>query len=136
MTSRILIADDHEDNRELICFLLRDALYDVHEARDGHECLQMVREQQPDLIMIDISMPKLDGWEVLRELRANNDTSSIPCVAVTAHADSDRQRALEVGFNAYLSKPFRGETLLEIVRDLLAKDTVKSNAAAGATNEQ
>ena len=68
MTSRILIADDHEDNRELICFMLREALYDIREARDGHECLRLAREECPDLIMVDISMPRLDGWEVLKEV--------------------------------------------------------------------
>ncbi|HXM36993.1 MAG TPA: response regulator [Pyrinomonadaceae bacterium] len=129
MPSRILIADDHEDNRELMCFLLRDALYDVHEARDGQECLQVARAQRPDLIMIDISMPRLDGWEVFQKLKADERTSNIPCVAVTAYADIDRQRALEAGFNAYLSKPFRGEALLETVSQVLADHVVKANAA-------
>ena len=129
MPSRILIADDHEDNRELMCFMLRGALYDVHEARDGQECLQVARAQQPDLIMIDISMPKLDGWEVFQKLKADERTSNIPCVAVTAYAEIDRQRALEAGFNAYLSKPFRGEALLETVSQVLADHAVKANAA-------
>ena len=129
MLSRILIADDHEDNRELMCFMLRDALYDVHEARDGQECLQVARAQRPDLIMIDISMPKLDGWEVFQKLKADERTSNIPCVAVTAYAEIDRQRALEAGFSAYLSKPFRGEALLETVSQVLADHAVKANAA-------
>jgi CheY-like chemotaxis protein len=129
MTSRILIADDHEDNRELICFMLREALYDIHEARDGHECLRMAREERPDLIMVDISMPRLDGWEVLKELRADQRTSRIPCVAVTAHAETDRRRALASGFDAYLSKPFRSDDLLEIVRRVLADQAVQIKAA-------
>ena len=129
MTSRILIADDHEDNRELICFMLREALYDIHEARDGHECLRLAREERPDLIMVDISMPRLDGWEVLRELRADQRTSRIPCVAVTAHAETDRRRALASGFDAYLSKPFRSDDLLEIVRRVLADQAVQHKAA-------
>jgi CheY-like chemotaxis protein len=136
MAACILIADDHEDNRELICFMLRDALYDVHEARDGHECLQVAREQQPDLIMIDISMPKLDGWEVFQQLKADKRTSNIPCVAVTAYAEIDRQRALDIGFNAYLSKPFPGEALLETVRQVLAGLAFRANMAGGAGNEQ
>ena len=129
MTSRILIADDHEDNRELICFMLREALYDIHEASDGHECLRLAREERPDLIMVDISMPRLDGWEVLRELRADQRTSRIPCVAVTAHAESDRRRALASGFDAYLSKPFRSDDLLEIVRRVLAAQAVQIKTA-------
>src|ERR1700737_4847218 len=99
MSSRILIADDHDDNRELLRFMLRDARYEVHEARDGQECLQLARERQPDLIMIDISMPRLNGWEVFQELKTDQRTSNIPCVAVTAYAEIDRQRALEAGFN-------------------------------------
>ena len=136
MTSRILIADDHEDNRELLCLMLRNALYDVHEARDGHECLQVAREQQPDLIMIDISMPKLDGWEVFQELKADKRTCDIPCVAVTAFAEVDRQRALAMGFNAFLSKPFRSEALLETVRKVLTDLAFQVNKAGGARHEQ
>ena len=136
MPSRILIADDHEDNRELMCLILRDALYQVHEARDGHECLQAAREQQPDLIMIDISMPKLDGWEVFQELQADKRTSNIPCVAVTAYAEIDRQHALEIGFSAYLSKPFRSEALLETVKQVLAGLAFRANMAGGAGNER
>jgi CheY-like chemotaxis protein len=136
MPSRILIAEDHEDNRELMCFMLRNALYDVHEACDGHECLQVAREQQPDLIMMDISMPKLDGWEVFQELKADKRTSNIPCVAVTAYAEVDRQRALAMGFNAYLSKPFRNEALLETVRKVLAGLAFRANTAGGAGNER
>jgi CheY-like chemotaxis protein len=135
MTSRILIADDHDDNRELLCFMLGDALYDVQEARDGQECLQMARERQPDLIIIDISMPRLDGWEVFQELKVDNRTSNIPCVAVTAHAEIDRQRALEAGFNAYLSKPYRREVLLETVKQVLDRDTARASAAGNAQSD-
>lgn len=129
MPSRILIADDHDDNRELMCFVLHNARYDVHEARDGNECLKVAREQQPDVIVMDISMPKLDGWEVFQELKADKRTSNIPCVAVTAHAEVDRQRALAMGFNAYLSKPFRSEALLEMVRKVLASLALRANSA-------
>ena len=135
MTSRILIADDHEDNRELMRLMLGNASYDVHEARDGQECLQLARERQPDLIMIDIYMPRLDGWEVFQELKTDERTSNIPCVAVTGYADIDRQRALEAGFHAYLCKPFRSEALLQMVKQVLAGETVNANAAGGARNE-
>jgi len=94
MRSRILIADDHDDNRELLRFMLADAMYDVHEARDGFECLLLARQRQPDLIIIDISMPGLDGWEVFKELSSDQRTRNIPCVAVTAYSEIDRQRAL------------------------------------------
>jgi CheY-like chemotaxis protein len=120
MAATILIADDYEDNLELLQFLLTAAGYQVKEARNGQECLTQAVAQLPDLIMIDLSMPVLDGWEVFRQLKTNGLTARIPCVAVTAFGDSDRYRALEIGFDAYLSKPFRGAELLETVAQLLA----------------
>ena len=120
MATTILIADDYEDNLELLRLLLAAADYQVWEARDGRECLTMAREQLPDLIMLDLSMPILDGWAVFRELRADQRTAAIPCVAVTASGDSDKDRALQAGFDGYVSKPFRGTDLLETVTRLLS----------------
>jgi len=120
MPNTILIADDHDDNRELMQILLSAAGYAVHEARNGSECLDLAREHLPDLIVMDLSMPGLDGYGVLRELKADQLTLEIPCMAVTAHADLDRGQALKTGFNAYVSKPFRSEDLLETVASLLA----------------
>lgn len=116
----ILIADDYEDNRELLRLLLAAADYQVREATNGSECLAMAKEQPPDLIMMDLSMPVLDGWGVFRALKTDERTAAIPCVAVTAYADSDRHRALKIGFSAYLSKPFRSGELLETVERLLS----------------
>ena len=129
MPANILIADDYEDNRELLRLILATADYEVREARDGRECLQMAQEHLPDLIMIDLSMPVLDGWRVFQELRADERTSRIPCIAVTAYAEPDRERALRAGFNGYLSKPFRSEELLATVRRLLSAGEVKFKAA-------
>jgi CheY-like chemotaxis protein len=120
MAATILIADDYEDNLELLRLLLEAAGHQVKEARNGQECLTEAQALRPDLIMIDLSMPILDGWEVFRQLKANGLTARIPCVAVTAFGDSDRGSALELGFDAYLSKPFRGAELLETVARLLA----------------
>lgn len=119
MTATILIADDYEDNLELLRLLLAAGDYQVREARNGRECLAMALEQPPDLIMIDLSMPLLDGWGVFQELQSNERTAGIPCVAVTAYGDSDRERALQAGFHAYISKPFRGVELLKTVESLL-----------------
>jgi CheY-like chemotaxis protein len=115
----ILIAEDYEDNRELLRLLLASANYCVHEATNGRDCLAMARENPPDLIMVDLSMPILDGWSLLEALKKDSKTACIPCVAVTAHGDTDRQRALEAGFNGYLSKPFRSFELFELVARLL-----------------
>ena len=123
MPSTVLIADDHDDNRELMQILLSAAGYAVHEARNGSECLDLAREHLPDLIVMDLSMPGLDGYGVLRELKADQLTLEIPCMAVTAHADLDRGQALKTGFNAYVSKPFSSEDLLETVATLLATPT-------------
>jgi CheY-like chemotaxis protein len=119
MAQTILIADDHEDNRELLQLLLLGAGYSVREAKDGSECLAMARDEHPDLIVMDLSMPVLDGWGVFEELKTDLRTRAIPCMAVTAHADLDRNRALETGFSAYVSKPFRSELLLNTVATVL-----------------
>jgi CheY-like chemotaxis protein len=123
MTDSILIAEDFDDNRELLRMILEAGGYSIREARDGREALDAVRAQAPALAIIDLSMPMLDGWTLLKELRADERTRSVPCVALTAFAgEQDRQRALEAGFDAYLSKPYRAKELLELVRDLLLKD--------------
>ena len=124
MPVTILIADDHDDNRELLQLLLVGAGYDVREARDGSECVAIARDERPDLIVIDLSMPVLDGWGVFRELKADQSTRTIPCMAVTAHADLTRAQALETGFSAYVSKPFSIEALLKTVADVLAGQKV------------
>ena len=121
MPASILIADDYDDNRELLRLMLQVFGYTTREARNGRECVRMARQNPPDLILIDLSMPELDGWGVLRELRADETTRGLPCIAVTAFAsDADRTRALEAGFNAYLAKPFLGKELLATVELMLA----------------
>ncbi len=115
MSPTILIADDYEDNRELLRLLLAGAAYQVREASNGRECLDMAREDPPNLIMVDLSMPQLDGWEVCRELKSDPRTAHIPCVAVTAHTDADCQKALQAGFSAYVLKPFQTEELMSTV---------------------
>ena len=78
MPPRILIAEDYDDNRELLRLILAGAKYDVREARNGQECLMLACADPPDLIMVDLSMPELDGWEVFRQLKANANTANIP----------------------------------------------------------
>src|SRR5215207_10600427 len=121
MRRTILIAEDYDDNRELLRVLLANANYHVREARNGQECLELACENPPDLIMVDLSMPGLDGWEVFKALKANSLTAHIPCVAVTAHTDRDRARALQSGFNDFVGKPFRTADLLRTVKRLVSK---------------
>jgi CheY-like chemotaxis protein len=123
MPASILIAEDYDDNRELLRILLSAAGYQILEAKNGLECVHLATEHLPDLIMIDLSMPVLDGWAVFRELNAGAVTAQIPCVAVTAHAETDRERALKTGFSAYVSKPFRSEELLATVARLISGET-------------
>jgi CheY-like chemotaxis protein len=119
----ILIADDYDDNRELLRLMLETEGYSIREARDGREALASALAERPSVALIDLSMPSLDGWGLLRELRADERTRSIPCVAVTAFAaNQDRQRALEAGFDAYISKPFRAKELIEMVSRFVSKD--------------
>jgi len=122
MAPTILIAEDYDDNRELMRLLLAGANYEVREAKNGQECLDLACENPPDLIMVDLSMPELDGWEVFKALKANSSTAHIPCVAVTAHTDRDRIRALESGFTDFVGKPFKTEELLLTVERVLAAD--------------
>lgn len=121
MPANILIVDDYPDNRELLRLMLETGGHQVREAVDGRAGIEITQAEMPDLILIDLSMPKLDGWGMLSELRADERTRHIPCIAVTAFAERERERALEKGFDAYLSKPFRRTDLIEMVDRLLNK---------------
>jgi CheY-like chemotaxis protein len=122
MPASILIADDYDDNRELLRLMLETAGYTIREARNGRECVSMALDDPPDLLLIDLSMPVLDGWSAFRELRADERTRRIPCVAITAYVDSTRERTIETGFDGYISKPYRSRELLDTVARLLARD--------------
>lgn len=135
MAANILIADDYEDNLELLRLLLVAADYQVTEARNGAECLKLARQIRPDLVMVDLSMPVLDGWELFRALRSDELTASILCIAVTAHGEADRDRALRAGFDAYLSKPFRGVELLETVARLLSSRRAATYTESSVTRD-
>ncbi len=138
MPASILIADDYDDNRELLRLMLTADGYTILEARNGREALDMARAEAPDLALIDLSMPMLDGWGFLKELREDERVKAIPCVAVTAFAaDQDRQRALAAGFDSYISKPFRAQDLLDLVRGMLSGndgDGGQPSTASSVTN--
>jgi CheY-like chemotaxis protein len=116
----VLIADDKDAGRELLRTVLESCDYRVIEAEDGDEALWQARENHPDLIILDLHMPNMDGFGVVRELRGDADFASTPIVALTASAmQGDRERAMEAGFNGYLTKPIRLSELRSEVQRFL-----------------
>jgi two-component system cell cycle response regulator DivK len=103
---RILIVEDNQDNRMLLMDMLDALNYEAIEAVDGVEGVEIAIREKPSLILLDLSLPRKDGWQAARELKANAEVSHIPIIALTAHAMvGDRDRALEAGCDDYLSKP-------------------------------
>jgi len=120
--TKILIAEDNAVNRELLRELLEIRGYTVEEACDGEEALRMVRESRPDILLLDIGMPLLDGFAVVSKIRENPRLASLPIVAVTAYAmQGDRDKILNSKFDGYLSKPVNARALAEELERLLGK---------------
>lgn len=103
---RILVVEDNMDNMTLISDVLESLDYDVIQAHDGEDGLAKSSAEKPDLILMDLSLPKMDGWTATRHLKSNPELQHIPVVALTAHAMvGDKERALEAGCDDYISKP-------------------------------
>ena len=120
MTKRILIIEDQEDNRAIMRDLLSTAGYALIEAVDGEEGVKLARSERPDLILMDIQLPVLDGYEATRRIRAMPDLKSVPIIAVTSYALSgDEAKTREAGCDSYVAKPFSPRELLAKVRALL-----------------
>jgi two-component system, cell cycle response regulator DivK len=106
MPKKILIVEDNEDSRELVVKVLRNKGYEMVEAADGEEAVEKAVAEMPDLILLDISLPKLDGYEVAKRLKSREEFREIPIIAFTAHAmKGDREKAIVAGFEGYISKP-------------------------------
>jgi CheY-like chemotaxis protein len=116
---RVLVVDDDEVIRQLIAVNLTLEGFDVVTAVDGRDCLEKVIEADPDVITLDVMMPRLDGWVTATQLRSNPETSGIKVVLITARAqEDDRDRGRQIGVDAYLTKPFDPAEMIRVVREL------------------
>jgi two-component system, cell cycle response regulator DivK len=124
MTSRILYVEDNPRNMRLVRKFLQHAGYEVLEASQGLTGLKIAEEQRPDLILMDINLPDIDGLEATRRLKANPDLAHIPVIALTANAmHGDKERCLAGGCNGYIPKPISKDDLLSVVAEFLNDPT-------------
>jgi two-component system cell cycle response regulator DivK len=120
MSKRILVVEDHEDNRQILRVLLGSAGYNMIEAHDGETALTTAASERPDLILMDIQLPGLDGYEVTRRIKADPALRAIPIIAVTSYALSgDEDKARAAGCIAYVAKPYSPLELLGKLREYL-----------------
>ena len=120
MKEKILIVEDNPQNMRLIEMVLKAKGYALLKATDGEEALDVALRKRPDLILMDIQLPKLSGLEVTRRLRKTSAFSHIPIIAITAYAmKGDKEKVIESGCDAYLSKPFHTHELTEVIAEML-----------------
>jgi two-component system cell cycle response regulator DivK len=120
MTKRILVVEDHEENRRIMRDLLTSAGFEMIEAHTGEDGVRAAEAERPDLILMDIQLPGLDGYEATRRIKAKPVLRAIPIIAVTSYALSgDEGKAREAGCDEYVAKPFSPRALLAKVRELL-----------------
>lgn len=120
MNPKILLIEDNEQNLYLLTFLLEKNGFMVIPARNGLEGLKLANEIQPDLIILDIQLPKMDGYTVAMELRKNPSLKEVPIVAVTSYAMvGDRERAMEAGCTGYIEKPINPDTFVDTIKSYL-----------------
>jgi two-component system, cell cycle response regulator DivK len=120
--AKILLVEDNEMNRDMLSRRLAKKGYDVTIAIDGGQGVEMAKAQLPDLVLMDMSLPVLDGWEATKRIKADPATAAIPIIALTAHAMAgDREKAIEAGCNDFDTKPIELPRLLEKMEALLKK---------------
>ena len=118
----ILVVEDNMDNYELVRFVLERAGYDVFLAVNGRDGVSAARFQKPDLILMDLGMPEMDGWDAAEKIRADPETKSIMLYAITAHTlPRDRYRALQSGYDGYISKPIHVQSFLDVIAEAFEK---------------
>lgn len=119
---KVLLVEDNEANRDMLSRRLTRNGYDVVMAEDGDQAVRMAASENPDIVLMDMSLPVIDGWEATRRLKAGDGTRGIPVIALTAHAMAgDREKALEAGCDDYDTKPIELPRLLEKMQMLLAR---------------
>ena len=117
---KVLVVDDNRASRDLIRAILKGFPYEIIEATQGQEALDQIHKEKPNLVLLDIDMPVLDGFAVVRRIRQDSGFSNLPVVAVTGYAmEGDREKALAAGFTAYVVKPVRASSLRRQVQELL-----------------
>jgi two-component system, cell cycle response regulator DivK len=120
MSRRILVVEDQEDNRQILRDLLGSADYEMDEAENGQQAIDAVAKQRPDLILMDIQLPIMDGYEATRRIKGNPATKDIPIIVVTSYALSgDEGKARDAGCDAYVTKPYSPRQLLAKIREYL-----------------
>jgi len=120
MSKRILVIEDQEDNRQIVRDLVTASGYELIEATTGEEGLEVAARERPDLILMDIQLPGIDGYEVTRRIKANPKLSKIPIIAVTSYALSgDDKKAFAAGCDSYVTKPYSPRLLLAKIREYL-----------------
>lgn len=120
MGSHILLVEDHPQNSYLMTYLLENRGYEVEAAVDGAEALEAIERRVPGLILMDMQLPRIDGYEATRRIKADERFKDIPLVAVTAHSmRGDQDKAMAAGCDVYVTKPINGEELLALVEKLL-----------------
>ncbi len=119
---RILVVEDNMDNYELVRFVLERAGYDVFLAVNGRDGVDAARAQRPDMILMDLGMPEMDGWIATEKLKSDDVTKSIPLYALTAHTlPHERKRAMQAGCDGYVSKPIHMKGFLDVIDRVFQK---------------
>lgn len=124
--ANILVVEDNMDNYELVRIMLEYGGYETFLAVNGRDGVDAAREQQPDLIVMDMMMPEMDGWHAVQKIKTDKTTKHIPVIALTVRTlPAERQRALEAGIDAYLTKPINMPLFMDTIESMLAKDKGK-----------
>jgi two-component system cell cycle response regulator DivK len=124
---RILVVEDNMDNYELVRYVLERAGYDVFLAVNGRDGIDAARAQKPNMILMDLGLPEMDGWNAIKSLKADEETKNIPLYALTAHTlPNDRKRALDAGCDGYVAKPIQMKDFVSVVEEALLVWRIKN----------